>query len=68
MGSSTSEIVLGPLPVDDPLRRQPDISRAKSLLGWEPKVTLKEGLARTIDYFDRLIGKRTVDIRIAAGS
>ena len=40
-----------PLPTDDPVRRQPDITRAKALLGWEPTVPLVEGLARTIDYF-----------------
>ncbi len=46
-----SEIVFKPLPVDDPRVRQPDISKAKSKLGWEPKVPLEEGLPRTIDYF-----------------
>jgi UDP-glucuronate decarboxylase len=40
-----------PLPPDDPARRQPDISRARELLGWEPRVPLREGLARTVDYF-----------------
>ena len=48
---STSQIVLRPLPVDDPRVRQPDITRARTLLGWEPKVPLDEGLTRTIDYF-----------------
>jgi len=46
-----SDIVFEPLPVDDPKVRQPDISRAKELLGWEPKVPLEEGLKATIDYF-----------------
>jgi dTDP-glucose 4,6-dehydratase len=46
---SRSEIVFEALPVDDPQVRQPDITRAKQLLGWEPKVPLKEGLRRTID-------------------
>ncbi len=46
-----SEIVFRPLPVDDPKVRQPDITKAKSLLGWEPRVKLDEGLRRTIDYF-----------------
>jgi dTDP-glucose 4,6-dehydratase len=48
---STSEIVYRPLPVDDPRQRQPDITRARTLLGWEPLVGLEEGLARSIDYF-----------------
>jgi dTDP-glucose 4,6-dehydratase len=46
-----SEIVFRPLPEDDPKVRQPDITKAKSLLGWEPRVKLEEGLRRTIDYF-----------------
>lgn len=46
-----SDIVFEPLPVDDPKVRQPDISRAKELLGWEPRVPLEEGLKKTIDYF-----------------
>jgi dTDP-glucose 4,6-dehydratase len=44
-------IVFKPLPVDDPKVRQPDITKAKTRLGWEPKVPLEEGLLRTIDYF-----------------
>jgi dTDP-glucose 4,6-dehydratase len=48
---SRSRIVERPLPVDDPKRRRPDITRARSLLGWEPRVPLDEGLPRTIDYF-----------------
>jgi dTDP-glucose 4,6-dehydratase len=46
-----SEIVHRPLPVDDPKVRQPDITRAREKLGWEPKVKLEEGLGRTIEYF-----------------
>ena len=48
---SASEIVFRSLPVDDPKVRQPDITRARRLLGWEPRVGLEEGLRRTIDYF-----------------
>ena len=48
---SRSRIVSRPLPVDDPRVRQPDITRARTLLGWEPKVPLAEGLARTLEYF-----------------
>ncbi len=51
----TAELVFKPLPQDDPQRRQPDISRAKFHLGWEPTVPLEEGLSKTIAYFrDRL--------------
>ena len=48
---SRSEIVFKPLPSDDPVQRQPDISLAKQMLQWEPKVALNEGLRRTISYF-----------------
>ena len=43
-----------PLPADDPTRRQPDITRAKEILGWEPTVSLREGLATTVEYFTAL--------------
>ncbi|MGD0500725.1 MAG: UDP-glucuronic acid decarboxylase family protein [Bryobacteraceae bacterium] len=48
---SASRIVFQPLPEDDPKQRQPDIGKARALLGWEPKVPLAEGLRRTIEYF-----------------
>src|SRR6476469_4993454 len=48
---STSQIVYRPLPVDDPKQRRPDITRARTILGWEPKVGLEEGLLKTVDYF-----------------
>ncbi|HEX9690263.1 MAG TPA: UDP-glucuronic acid decarboxylase family protein [Thermoanaerobaculia bacterium] len=51
---TTSGIVFRPLPVDDPKVRQPDITRAREKLGWEPRVPLEEGLIRTIDFFKRL--------------
>ena len=51
MTGSTSKIVYKPLPEDDPKVRKPDISRARSLLGWEPKVELRQGLENTIEYF-----------------
>jgi UDP-glucuronate decarboxylase len=52
---SRSKIEHRPLPVDDPTQRCPDISRAQSLLGWQPKVPLETGLKKTIEYFDRLL-------------
>ena len=48
---SKSKIVYRPLPVDDPKQRRPDITRAQTWLGWEPKVALEEGLLKTVDYF-----------------
>ncbi len=48
---SKSEIIRLPLPTDDPTRRRPDITKARTLLGWEPKVLLREGLERSLDYF-----------------
>ena len=54
---STSPIVYRPLPQDDPTRRRPDIARARALLKWQPVVSRREGLARTLDYFrDRVKG------------
>jgi len=52
MTGSKSEIVFKPLPTDDPRQRQPDITLAKQVLGWEPKVILEKGLEKTIGYFD----------------
>ena len=51
MTGSKSELITKPLPADDPLQRQPDITRAKTLLDWTPGVALETGLTRTIDYF-----------------
>ena len=48
---SSSELVFGPLPKGDPTRRKPDITRARTLLGWEPEVDLRTGLSRTRDWF-----------------
>jgi dTDP-glucose 4,6-dehydratase len=53
---SSSRIVFKDLPTDDPKVRQPDITRARTLLGWEPKVPLEQGLAATIDYFRQKMG------------
>ena len=51
MTGSSSQLVFRPLPTDDPKVRKPDITRARTLLGWEPKVPLEEGLTSTIEYF-----------------
>jgi len=53
-----SEIVFRPLPRDDPKVRQPDITKARTRLGWEPKVSLAEGLPRTIEYFRTLLAAK----------
>ncbi|MED5617839.1 UDP-glucuronic acid decarboxylase family protein [Ideonella sp. BN130291] len=54
---SRSAIVHKPLPMNDPVRRRPDISQAKAVLGWEPKVGVDDGLKQTIAYFDELLKK-----------
>ena len=53
---SASRIVFLPIPQDDPRQRQPDITRARTTLGWEPKVQLEDGLKETISYFRRILG------------
>ena len=55
VAGSRSEIVFKPLPQDDPMRRRPDITRARTLLGWSPKVALREGLKRSMEYFTACI-------------
>jgi UDP-glucuronate decarboxylase len=57
---STSPITHLPLPTDDPVRRRPDITRAKELLGWTPTISLSEGLRHTIDYFRTLSSELSV--------
>jgi dTDP-glucose 4,6-dehydratase len=56
MTGSSSKIVYRPLPTDDPKQRRPDITRARTLLGWEPQVQLEEGLVNTIAYFRTKVG------------
>lgn len=53
---SDSPLIMRPLPADDPRQRRPDIARARAALGWEPTIRLREGLSRTIAYFDGLLG------------
>jgi UDP-glucuronate decarboxylase len=55
MSNSRSGLVFKPLPSDDPTQRQPDISRARAALGWEPTIGLRDGMKRTIAYFDGLL-------------
>jgi UDP-glucuronate decarboxylase len=57
MTGSRSQLVFEPLPADDPKQRRPDISKAEELLGWGPTIPLREGLIRTIAYFDELLGQ-----------
>lgn len=56
---TSSEIVFKPLPQDDPKRRRPDITKARTLLGWEPQVSLKEGMQRTVAYFRKMLENNT---------
>jgi dTDP-glucose 4,6-dehydratase len=56
MTGSRSTIVYRPLPTDDPKQRRPDITRARTILNWEPKVQLEEGLVKTIEYFRAKVG------------
>lgn len=53
---SKSEIIFKPLPADDPVQREPDISLAKKILNWEPKININDGLIKTINYFKELLG------------
>jgi len=64
-----SRILRLPLPIDDPQRRKPDITRARNLLGWEPRVSLSEGLAATIRYFDERLTREELRLRrsVSAG-
>jgi UDP-glucuronate decarboxylase len=57
MTGSKSRIEMRPLPSDDPRQRNPDISKARNLLKWEPRVPLEKGLEKTIAYFNDLVGE-----------
>jgi dTDP-glucose 4,6-dehydratase len=58
MTGSRSRLVYRPLPTDDPKVRQPDITKARTILGWEPKVALEQGLTKTIEYFRTKVGAK----------
>jgi UDP-glucuronate decarboxylase len=60
---SKSQLVNKPLPQDDPRQRQPDITLAREKLDWEPKTQLREGLTKTIAYFDELLRKNDADVQ-----
>ena len=55
---SKSKLVFADLPADDPMRRRPDVSKAKELLDWEMQMTLEEGLGRTVEYFQGVLGTK----------
>lgn len=57
---SKSKLVYRPLPENDPMQRQPDISRAKAVMGWEPTIQLEQGLGHTIAYFDALLSSNAL--------
>jgi len=67
MVGSSSKIEFRPLPQDDPRQRCPDITRARELLGWEPRVNLENGLTQTIAYFDKLLSDESEDARKLIG-
>lgn len=67
LSGSTSRIEYRPLPSDDPTRRRPDISKARRVLGWEPRIATAEGVARTIEYFRALAPGRSSNGRSTAG-
>jgi UDP-glucuronate decarboxylase len=63
---SSSKIVFHPLPQDDPKQRRPDIGLAQSLLAWQPKVPLRDGLKKTIAYFDKLLREEKTTLPVTA--
>jgi UDP-glucuronate decarboxylase len=65
--NSRSRIVHRPLPQDDPRQRQPDIAKAKAVLGWSPRVSLKDGLVKTIAYFEQMARERDLEHLLGAG-
>ena len=58
MTQTASQIVFTQLPVDDPVKRKPDITKVTKLVGWKPKVGLEEGLKKTIEYYKTINNKQ----------
>ena len=67
LAGSHSRITHRPLPQDDPRQRQPDVTLAKTLLDWQPRVPLREGLMWTIAYFEKLLGDKDFQAQVASG-
>ena len=65
--NSRSQIMKRPLPLDDPKQRRPDITKAKSILGWEPRIDLEQGLIKTISYFEGLASEGLLQLGPAYG-
>ena len=65
---SSSKIVCRPLPEDDPRQRCPELSLAKRLLAWEPRMQLQDGLTKTIEYFEQLLRSDPKDERLPIGA
>ena len=63
---SRSTIVYQPLPADDPRQRQPDITLASAVLGWAPDIHLREGLEKTVAYFDRMLSGTVEEFNTAS--
>lgn len=59
--AAKSKLKFEPLPSDDPKQRKPDISKAKTILGWEPKIQLRQGIEKTVAYFDKLLSGAATD-------
>ena len=62
---SHSRVVHRPRPEDDPKQRRPDVSRAQDMLDWKPRTALRDGLLRTIAYFDQLLSDRNLRMQLA---
>jgi UDP-glucuronate decarboxylase len=68
MTGSRSKIVHRPLPQDDPRQRRPDISKAQDVLSWSPRTPLKDGLKRTVAYFEELLRDQAVRAQLIGGA
>ena len=58
LSNSNSEIIFKELPSDDPVQREPDIALAKEKLGWQPQTNIKDGLLKTIEYFEKVLSEK----------